>query len=204
MLSGGVADGLAGGISTSVGVGTGGSANVGGALDGLVAPGTPVPGASGTADVGGGVLADSWLGGEDDAPASGRGGREAYPTVVTGPDVAAADCGAAPIPPAPLGAPADGRAGGGVPSSHPVVSATGSPSATMPKKTHLGESCTQRTGHEGAKSYGGLAVQEGRDPGAQFAPVVPEHRGPVVDVQPGSREQRGESFRDRSRMKVVA
>ena len=195
-----MADGFAGGISTSVGVGTGGSVNVGGGLGGPASPVGPdglVPGAEGAAEPGGGALTCGPSGtGED-----GLTGCEASSLGVTRSAVAGADGGAAPIPPAPLGALAVGWSGAGGPSSQPIVIATGSPNATMPKKTVLGESRTQRTRARGAKR---LRVEEARDPGAQFAPVVPEHRGPVVDVQPGIREQGGEAFRDRSRMKVVA
>lgn len=145
-----MADGLGGGISTSVGVGTGGNIRVGGGLGGVVPAGALVPDADVAADTGG-ALTGAWLGTVGDA--SGRGGREAYPTAVTGSEVATSACGASPIPPAPVGAAAVGRVGGGVPSSQPIVSATGSPNATMPKKTHLGESRTQEQRREEAKGY---------------------------------------------------
>lgn len=50
--------------------------------------------------------------------------------------------GASPMPPAPPGAPTAAERVAGVASCQPIVTATGSPSATSPKKMDLGDNRT--------------------------------------------------------------
>ena len=134
-LPDGVADGLAGGLATSVGVGTGGSVSVNVGSGDREAVGM----ADGAPEIGPALTAGA-LGGADVAE-PGRGGRDEYSTVVMGGEVAAC-AGAAPISPAPPGAPATGDMSAGVPSVQPTVTANGRPRATKPKKMDLGESRT--------------------------------------------------------------
>lgn len=132
LLDGTVADGLGGVLTIAVGVGTGGRVSSGGGDPELAAD---VSTALGSALTGGSAT--------DDRAATGRGARGES---TTDPAVGVvAFGGAAPMPPAPPGAPTGGDAGAGVPSSQPTVSANGRPSATMPRKTGLGESRTPRT-----------------------------------------------------------
>jgi hypothetical protein len=122
-------------LKISVGVGTGGMFSTGAGEDVAEAAGDG-------AVVVNGAVEEGVLGGVA-AGAPGRGGcDEEYWTGVTGWDVVTRS-GAAPMPPAPPGALATGGFSAGVPSSHPMVTAKGSPKATMPKKTYLGFSRTQ-------------------------------------------------------------
>jgi hypothetical protein len=134
LLPEGVADGLSGGSRISVGVGTGGMSGAGGGAD----EAEPVD--EGVTVIGGGLGA-----GEAGDVAAGvpcRRGWESYRAGVTGWDVTTRS-GAAPMPPAPSGALAAGGFTAGVLSSHPKVTATGRPIATMPQNTYLGESRTE-------------------------------------------------------------
>ena len=133
-LADGVADGLDGGLKISVGVGTGGMSSAGGGAD----EAEPLP--EGVVVIDGALVAG--VAGDVAAGAPGRGGWDEYRAGVTGWDVTIRS-GAAPMPPAPPGALATGGCAAGVLSSHPVVTARGSPKATMPKNTYLGESRTQ-------------------------------------------------------------
>ncbi|GGQ42437.1 hypothetical protein GCM10010166_08040 [Couchioplanes caeruleus subsp. azureus] len=114
-----------------MGVGTGGSVSVG--------PGEPEAAADGTAELGATLVGA--LGATDSTTDTGWGARGTH--VVPAPDAGEAACtGAVPKPPAPPGAVADGGAASGVPSVQPRATENGRPSATMPKKTDLGESRT--------------------------------------------------------------
>jgi hypothetical protein len=135
VLPDGVADGIGGGLRTSVGVGTGGIVSVG--VNGEDAV---LVGVGATEDIGA-ALGGTGTGGVETA-APGRGGREEYWIGVPGWDVAVGS-GAVPMPPAPPGALAMGGFSAGGPSSHPTVTANGNPTTTMPRKTYLGESRTQ-------------------------------------------------------------
>jgi hypothetical protein len=128
-----VADGLAGGLTISVGVGTGGIVRIGGA-EVLVLT-------AGTGDSGAG-LPGTRLRGTADAPVDGLAGCDANSTAVTGREVDPR-AGAAPRPPAPIGAEAVGGFVIGAPSVQPTVTANGRQRATMPKKMDLGESRTE-------------------------------------------------------------
>jgi hypothetical protein len=140
--SDGVADGC--GMSViSVGVGTGGNVSGGNGettADDVGAAGV-AKGADGIAalDVAGadGVTAPD---GDSDGPADGV----AYRTGLTGVAVAAR-AGAAPMLPAPPGWPVATGRFAGVASVQPIVTASGSPKATSPKKMDLGDNCTLRT-----------------------------------------------------------
>jgi hypothetical protein len=127
-----VADGLAGGIPISVGVGTGGIVRIGGA-DVLVLT-------TGAADSGTG-LPGTGPRGIADASADALAGCDANSTAVTGREVDPR-AGAAPRPPAPIGPVAVDGFVIGAPSVQPTVTAKGRPRATMPKKMDLGESRT--------------------------------------------------------------
>ena len=116
-----------------MGVGTGGIVSTGGGED------EAEPVGEGATEIGDAVAAG--VAGDVDVAPPGRGGLAEYWTGVTGRDVTRGS-GAAPMPPAPPGALATGGFSG-VPSSHPIVTAKGSPNATMPKNTYLGESRTQ-------------------------------------------------------------
>jgi hypothetical protein len=132
-----VADGLAGELTISVGVGTGGTVRDGqGDALALVAG----------ADAGGTGMPGGGLGGIWDATlAVGVAGCDAKSTAVRG-WVVHPRVGAAPIPPAaPTGEPAAEGSDTGAPRVQPTVTAKGSPSERMPKKMDLGESRTFRT-----------------------------------------------------------
>ena len=142
LLPDGVADGLGGGLRTSVGVGTGGMVSTGTGEE----PAEPV--GEGAAEMSDALGAGAVWGVEAVAPR--RGGWEEYWTGVTGWDVTTRS-GAVPMPPAPPWALATGGFPAGVPSSQPMVMAKGRPKATMPKNTYLGESRTQLTPFETAQ-----------------------------------------------------
>ena len=116
----------------SVGVGTGGMVRTGGAdvlalTAGAGDSGTGLPGTRPRASA--------------DAPAEALAGCDANSTAVTGREVDPR-AGAAPRPPAPIGAAAVDEFVNGAPSVQPTVTANGRPRATMPKKMDLGESRT--------------------------------------------------------------
>jgi hypothetical protein len=131
------------GSSGSVGVGTGGwvsgghgssDASVGGAV------GVPVGAAVAGPDVGGPTGVETAADGTtDDVTATAR-------ATVEG-DIAAGAgrrcrAGASPSPPAPVGASIAADRVTGVASCQPIVTATGSPRATSPKKMDLGDNRT--------------------------------------------------------------
>ncbi|OJF09977.1 hypothetical protein [Couchioplanes caeruleus] len=124
-----VATGLDGGWKIEVGVGTGGSVSVG----------TGDPDDDGTAELA--ATPGGALGATDCTTDTGSGARGTH--VVPDPDAGVvAFTGAVPKPPAPPGAFADGGAASGVPRVQPTATENGRPSATMPKKTDLGDSRT--------------------------------------------------------------
>jgi hypothetical protein len=129
-----VAEGLSGGLTIWVGVGTGGSVSVGGGGWDAVVLG------AGAAETGA-ALAGTALSTTSDGAVDGLLEVDEYSTVVTGRDVDARS-GAAPMPPAPPGALAAGGLATGVPSVQPTVTANGRPRESMPKKMDLGESRT--------------------------------------------------------------
>ena len=132
-------------VVISVGVGTGGRVSggrAGGDEDVADGDGAGVVGIGVTADGGGGASAD------DGAAADGATGtlclgREEYRTVVTG--LCTAVGGAAPRAPSPPGTPTAADCRAGVASCQPTVTAIGSPKATSPTKTDLGDSRTLYT-----------------------------------------------------------
>jgi hypothetical protein len=128
-----VADGLPGGLTIWVGVGTGGNVRIGGGADVLAL----ITGAG----VSGGALPGATLGGTADTPTDGVAGCDPNSTTVIGRDVDPR-AGAAPRPPAPIGALAAGGFTTGAPSIQPTVTANGRPREIMPKKMDLGESRT--------------------------------------------------------------
>jgi hypothetical protein len=137
-----LADVVGVGASGSVGVGTGGivrggnrssDASVGGVL------GVPAGAAVSGPDAIGPTGVDTARVGMTDGLADATGAADDATTGVAGLKCRA---GATPMPPAPPGASMAAERVAGVASCQPMVTATGSPSATSPKKMDLGDNRT--------------------------------------------------------------
>ncbi len=148
------ADALVDGSMISVGVGTGGRPPRDGSGDSVGRDGGP-----GVA-LGGGAAAVVGTGEDSTADGVGTAAVAPYPTAVTGRD-SAGFTGAAPIPPSPPTRPSpavDAGALVGVPRVQPIVTASGRPNATMPKKRDLGERRTPHEPGDPPEGYGTIGV----------------------------------------------
>ena len=133
-------------VTTVVGVGTGGCADVGAADPETEADGVP---RVGTVLTGAPERTDSTMD-------TRFGVRGTPPPTVPG---AALATGALPSTPAPPGALTGGGAVSAAPSAHPAATANGSPRVTRPRKTVLGVRRTPEHRTSAAKGYGGVGYR---------------------------------------------